>query len=84
MDINKQTILFQLTKIISCLKDGITLTKLVLDKNISCCIINVLKNFLKIFENNGLREIQGKNISTITKQPLAAVVSLNAVGNLHK
>ncbi len=31
-------------------------------------IINALKNFLKIFENKGLTQIQGKNVSVITKQ----------------
>ncbi len=62
----------------------ITLTKLVLDEIffMSCDVINALKNFLKIFESKGLSHIQGKNVSVITKQLNAAVVSLDEVGAL--
>ncbi len=62
----------------------ITLTKLVLDEIffMSRNIINALKNFLKIFESKGLTQIQGKNVSVITKQLHAAVVSLDEVGAL--
>ncbi len=63
---------------------GITLTKLVLDEIffMSHNVINALKNFLKIFESKGLTRIQGKNVSVITKQLHAAVVSLDEVGAL--
>ncbi len=62
----------------------ITLTKLVLDEIffMSRNIINALKNFLKIFESKGLTHIQGKNVSVITKQLHATVVSLDVVGFL--
>ena len=62
----------------------ITLTKLVLDEIffMSCNVINALKNFLKIFESKGLTRIQGKNVSVITKQLHATVVSLDEVGTL--
>ncbi len=62
----------------------ITLTKLVLDEIIFmfCNAINTLKNFLKIFEGKGLTCIQGKNVSVITKQLHAAVVSLDELGTL--
>ncbi len=46
----------------------------------SCNVINALKNFLKIFESKGLTQIQGKNVSLITKQLHATVVSLDEVG----
>ncbi len=45
-------------------------------------VINSLKNFLKIFESKGSTHIQGKNVSVITKQLHAAVVSLDEVGAL--
>ncbi len=63
---------------------GITLTKLVLDEIffMSRDVINALKNFLKIFESKGLTRIQGENVSVITKQLHAAVVSLDEVGAL--
>ncbi len=60
----------------------ITLTKLVLDEIffVSHDVINALKNFLKIFESKGFTRIQGKNVSVITKQLHATVVSLDEVG----
>ncbi len=71
-------------EITSSQQGGITLTKLVLDEIffMSCDVINALKNFLKIFESKGLTHIQGKNVSVITKQLHAAVVSLDEVGTL--
>ncbi len=71
-------------EICSSQQGGITLTKLVLDENFCMFfnIINTLKNFLKIFESNGLTLIQGKTVSMITKQLHAAVVSLGEVGTL--
>ena len=48
----------------------------------SCDVINALKNFLKIFESKGLTQSQGENVSIITKQLHAAVVSLDEVGTL--
>ncbi len=59
-------------------------TKLVLDEIffMSHNVINALKNFLKIFESKGLTCFQGKNVSVITKQLHAAVVSLDEVGAL--
>ncbi len=48
----------------------------------SCDIINALKNFLKIFESKGLTCIQGKNVSVVTKQLHATVVSLDEAGAL--
>ncbi len=60
---------------------GITLTTLVLDEIffISHDVINDLKNFLKIFESIGSTQIQGNNVSVITKQLHATVISLNEV-----
>ncbi len=68
----------------SCQQGRITLTKLVWDEIffMSHNVINALKNFLKIFESKGLTRIQGENVSVITKQLHAAVVSLNEVGML--
>ncbi len=62
----------------------IIMTKLVVDEIffLSCHIINALKNFFKIFESKGLTNIQGKNISVITKQLHSAVVSLDEVCTL--
>ncbi len=48
----------------------------------SCDVINALKNFLKIFESKGLTWIIGNNVSVITKQLHATVVSLDEVGAL--
>ncbi len=45
-------------------------------------VVNALKNFLKIFESKVLTWIQSKNVSIITKQLHAAVVSLHEVGAL--
>ncbi len=67
---------------LSCQQDMITLTKLVMDKIFHGLLINTLKNFLKIFESKGLTWIQGKNVSVITKQMHAAVVSLDEVNAL--
>ncbi len=63
---------------------GITHTKLVLDEIffISPNVIDALNNFLKIFESKGLTWIQGKNVSVITKQLHAAMISLDEVGAL--
>ncbi len=41
-----------------------------------------LKNLLTTFESKGLTQIQGKNVSVITKQLHATVVSLDEVGAL--
>ncbi len=46
----------------------------------SCNVINAIKNFSKIFKSKYLTQIQGKNISVITNQLHAAVVSLDEVG----
>ncbi len=61
---------------------GITLTKWVLDEIFFMFsnINNALKNFLKIFESKSSTHIEGKNVSVITKQLHAVVVSLDEVG----
>ncbi len=60
------------------------MTKLVLDEIffMSCNVINALKNFLKIFETISLTLIQGENVTVITKQLHATVVSRDEVGAL--
>ncbi len=66
-------------EICSSQQDWITPIKLVLDRLFTCNVINALKNFLKINESKCLTHNQGKNISVITKQLHAAVVSLDEV-----
>ncbi len=63
---------------------GVTLTKLVLDEVFftSWDVINTLKNFLMICESKGLIFVWGKNISIITEQLHAAVISLDNIGAL--
>ncbi len=60
----------------------ITLIKLILDEIlfVSKDIINVLYNFLNIFESRGLIHILCDSVSVITKQLHADVVSLNEIG----
>ncbi len=71
-------------EISSCQQGRITLTKSVLDEIFFMLhdVINSFKNFLKIFESKGFTWIQGKNVSMITKQLNAAVVSLDKAGAL--
>ncbi len=48
----------------------------------ACKFINALNNFLEIFESKDSTCVQSKNISIITKQLHAAVVSLDEVAIL--
>ncbi len=67
-------------EICSSQQGGITLTKRVLDEFfMSCNVIDALKNFLKIFVSKGLIQINGKNVSVITKQLYAEVDSLDEI-----